>query len=105
MDGVWEADWAPLLPMLLDESLPRADRAARFHAALAATGAEIARLAGAQTVGLAGGVFQNRKLAEALLARLRAQGMTAHLGRRIPCNDAGLSFGQVVEFGARQWMK
>jgi len=105
VDGIWEADWAPLLPMLLDESLPRADRAARFHAALAATGAEIARLVRARTVGLAGGVFQNRKLAEALLARLRARGMVAHLGRRIPCNDAGLSFGQVVEFGARQWMK
>jgi len=105
MDGIWEADWTILVPMLLDEHLPRAERAARFHAALAATGAEIARLVGAQTVGLAGGVFQNRKLAEALLARLRAAGITAHLGRRIPCNDAGLSFGQVVEFGARQWMK
>jgi hydrogenase maturation protein HypF len=102
---VWEADWSPLVPMLLDDTLPKPERAARFHAVLAATGAEIARLVGANTVGLAGGVFQNRKLAEALLARLREAGVTAHLGRKIPCNDAGLSFGQVIEFGARQWMR
>ncbi|MDR3504736.1 MAG: carbamoyltransferase HypF [Acidocella sp.] len=103
--GIWEADWASLVPMLLDDTLPKSERAARFHAALAATGVEITRLVGAKTVGLAGGVFQNRKLAESLLARLRAAGITAHLGRRIPANDAGLSFGQVIEFGARQWMK
>jgi hydrogenase maturation protein HypF len=103
--GVWEADWSPLVPMLLDSTLPKPERAACFHAALAATGAEIARLMGAKTVGLAGGVFQNRILAETLLARLRAAGITAHLGRRIPANDAGLSFGQVIEFGAQQWMK
>jgi hydrogenase maturation protein HypF len=104
-EGEWEADWGPLVPMLLDETLPSAERAARFHAALAATAAEIARLVGARTVGLSGGVFQNRKLAEALLTRLRAAGITAHLGLKIPANDAGLSFGQVVEFGARQWMR
>ncbi len=105
VDGVWEADWAPLVPMLLDATLPHPERAARFHAALAATGAEMAQCIGANLAGLAGGVFQNRLLTEALLARLRGAGVTAHLGRAIPCNDAGLSFGQVIEFGARQWMK
>jgi hydrogenase maturation protein HypF len=101
MDGVLEADWTPLVPMLLDGAMPPGERAARFHAALAATGVAIARAVDARVVGLAGGVFQNRGLTEALLRGLRARGVAAHLGSRIPCNDAGLSFGQIIEFGAR----
>jgi hydrogenase maturation protein HypF len=87
--------------MLLDGAMPPGERAARFHAALAATGVAIARAVDARVVGLAGGVFQNRGLTEALLRGLRARGVAAHLGSRIPCNDAGLSFGQIIEFGAR----
>ena len=104
--GVLEADWGPLVPMLLDESLSVALRAARFHGALAATAREISRamrdVHGVEIVGLAGGVFQNRLLAETVLGMLRADGLSVRLGRQIPCNDAGLSFGQMIEFGARK---
>ncbi len=92
--------------MLLDESLSVALRAARFHGALAATAREISRamrdVHGVEIVGLAGGVFQNRLLAETVLGMLRADGLSVRLGRQIPCNDAGLSFGQMIEFGARK---
>jgi len=99
-DDILEADWAPLLPLLLDNRQTPAARAALFHETLAATGAAIATRLGARSVGLAGGVFQNRLLTQSLLGRLRAQHITAHLGSKIPSNDAGLSFGQLVEFGA-----
>lgn len=102
VDGVLEADWAGLVPQLLDASLPAARRAARFHGALAQTALDIARAVrathGIAHVGLAGGVFQNRLLTESLLALLQADGFTTHLGNAIPCNDAGLSYGQVIEF-------
>ncbi len=100
-EGVRRLDWAPLVPMLLDGGLGQAERAACFHASLAAalvTQAERLRQCfGELAVGLTGGVFQNRRLAQAALDGLRAAGFRAYLPRELPCNDAGLSFGQVVE--------
>jgi hydrogenase maturation protein HypF len=100
--GLWRTDWAPLLPMLADSTRPLAERAARFHLSLAQALVEQARHLCAQTgirsVGLTGGVFQNRLLAEAVIEHLQAAGFTAHLPQRVPVNDAGLSFGQVIEF-------
>lgn len=101
-EGVWEADWRPLVPMLLDETCPPQERAARFHASLAATALAIAEKLAARRAGLAGGVFQNSRLSRTLLHGLRQRGIETHLGRRVPCNDAGLSFGQIMEFGARR---
>ncbi|OZA28540.1 MAG: carbamoyltransferase HypF [Hydrogenophilales bacterium 17-64-11] len=100
--GIWRSDWAPLLPMLTDPTHPVAERAASFHLSLAQTLVEQAQQLRAQTgiqsVGLSGGVFQNRLLAEAVIERLQAAGFAAHLPQRVPVNDAGLSFGQVIEF-------
>jgi hydrogenase maturation factor HypF (carbamoyltransferase family) len=28
---------------------------------------------------------------------LRAEGFTVYLGRAIPCNDAGICYGQIIE--------
>ncbi len=99
--GLWRTDWSPLLPMLTD-SRPVAERAACFHLSLAQALVDQARQLRAQTgieaIGLTGGVFQNRVLAEAAVARLEAAGFAVHLPRRIPVNDAGLSFGQAIEF-------
>ncbi len=100
--GIWRSDWAPLLPMLTDTTRPTAERAARFHLSLAQALIDQALKLRAQTgissVGLTGGVFQNRLLAEAAIDRLQAAGFAVHLPQRIPVNDAGLSFGQVIEF-------
>ncbi|WP_324781091.1 carbamoyltransferase HypF [Thiobacillus sedimenti] len=100
--GLWRSDWAPLLPMLADPAVPVAERAAVFHASLAQAlvdqAVRLREATGASSVGLTGGVFQNRVLAEAAIAGLRAAGFTACLPQRIPVNDAGLSFGQVIEF-------
>ncbi|MBU1223848.1 MAG: carbamoyltransferase HypF [Gammaproteobacteria bacterium] len=100
--GVWRTDWAPLLPMLADTARPVAERAARFHLSLAQALVDQAQLLRAQTgirsVGLTGGVFQNRLLAEAAIRLFEAAGFDVCLPRRLPVNDAGLSFGQVIEF-------
>jgi hydrogenase maturation protein HypF len=105
-DGVLEADVTALAPMLCDVEVTPAARAQKFHGALVATACAIAQEMrarhGCEHIGLAGGVFQNRLLTEALLTALRAQNFTAYLGEKIPCNDAGLSYGQIIEYGARR---
>jgi hydrogenase maturation protein HypF len=104
-DGVLQADWAALVPLLLDGSCSRSDRADGFHASLAHSLVDQAialrALHGPFAVGLAGGVFQNRRLSELALRTLDAAGFRAYLPIRVPCNDAGLSFGQMVEAAAR----
>ena len=104
-DGTWRSDWAPLLPILRDASLPPRLRAEVFHASLAALllaqAEQLRALTGIGDVGLCGGVFQNRVLAELAVGQLAAAGFHAHLPRRLPANDAAIAFGQLAELGAR----
>ncbi len=104
-DGIWRSDWAPLLPVLLDETLSVGDRGGIFHASLAAALLAQARQVRAETgvevVGLSGGVFQNRLLAEAAQRLLAADGVRVLMAEQVPANDAGLSFGQLVEAASR----
>lgn len=99
--GVWRTDWAALLGPLLDGKRPLGERAGLFHASLAYAALEQARAIRAETgihrIGLTGGVFQNRRLSETLLPLARQDGFIAVLPAQLPCNDAGLSFGQLVE--------
>jgi hydrogenase maturation protein HypF len=103
-DGVLQADWAPLVKVLLDATRSQADRAAVFQASMAATlvnqAIAVRKSHGDFAVGLSGGVFQNRRLAESALAGLAAADFRAYLPTSVPCNDAGLSFGQVIEAAA-----
>jgi hydrogenase maturation protein HypF len=101
-DGLLECDWAPLVPQMLDARRSPAERAAHWHESIAAALVEQARAVRARAqfdaVGLCGGVFQNRLLSERVVELLRLDGCDAvHLPARLPCNDAGLSFGQIVE--------
>lgn len=102
--GVQRADWAPLLAMLAHDARPAAARAADLHASLAALVCTQATRArdeyGVRDVGLAGGVFQNRLLAESCVAGLEARGFRVYLPERLPANDGGLCFGQAVEVAA-----
>ena len=100
--GLWRTDWAPLLPMLGDEVRPVAERASSFHLSLAQAlveqATQLRAQTGIQSVGLTGGVFQNRVLAEAALSQLQDAGFKSNLPQRVPVNDSGLSFGQIIEF-------
>ena len=100
--GLWQSDWAPLLPMLLDHTHTSDTRAAVFHASLARALLEQAlklrEQCGIEDVGLTGGVFQNRLLTEAAKALLEQQGFKVYLPQRVPVNDAGVCLGQVIEY-------
>jgi hydrogenase maturation protein HypF len=100
-NGIWETDWAPLLPRLLDDQCAAGARATLFHTSLAHALLEQARQIRAEhgdfCVGLTGGVFQNRVLTELALQRLAQHDFDVLLPERIPCNDAGISVGQIIE--------
>jgi hydrogenase maturation protein HypF len=104
-DGIWESDWAPLLDALQDARTSPSSRAAMFHATLAELLLAQARAAraehGVARLGLTGGVFQNRVLCERIMAGADRDGFTVQIPEKLPCNDAGLSFGQIIEAGAR----
>jgi hydrogenase maturation protein HypF len=108
-EGRLELDWAPLVDWLLQVpptfAADRADRAGAVHASLADGIVQVAeRLrdqSGTSVVGLTGGVFQNRRLTEAALAGLSSRGFEVLLPVQLPCNDGGLSYGQVADFIGR----
>jgi hydrogenase maturation factor HypF (carbamoyltransferase family) len=83
----------------------KADRASIFHSTLAELLLAQARVVraecGVSHLGLAGGVFQNRMLCERVLFCAQPEGFTVHIPERLPCNDAGISFGQIIEASAR----
>lgn len=74
--------------------------ARRFHNGMAGAVLMAARCAealyGIRTVVLSGGVFMNRYLMEASLFLLQAEGFTVAIGKDLPPNDGGLSFGQAI---------
>jgi hydrogenase maturation protein HypF len=99
--GVLRVDWSPLLPVLRDATLSLPQRAAVFHNSMAEVIVRQALVLREQYpfdgVGLTGGVFQNRRLSEQVVDKLGALGMATYLPARVPCNDGGLSYGQVIE--------
>jgi len=105
-NGIYTSDWSPLIPMLSDTSRPVDERAAIFHLSMAHTllqqAIQIRQDTGTNTIGLAGGVFQNRVLTEKSIALLSDNGFKAALPLLVPVNDAGISFGQLVEYGYKR---
>ena len=99
--GLLRSDWAPLAGMLTDQRLSAAERAGIFHESMAQALLEQALAVrgrhGFDAVGLSGGVFQNRRLTERVMAKLEAAGIEVRLHREVPANDGGLCFGQIVE--------
>ncbi len=105
VDGVLRADWEPLLDALCDRGRSAESRAAMFHASMAdvilGQALALREEHDFSHVALTGGVFQNRVLSELAMEGLAKAGFTVFLPRVLPCNDAGLSFGQIAELAAR----
>lgn len=101
----WIVDWEPLFRALLEHRLDRRPGAELFHSTLAASIVDQARFARQRfvfsRVGLTGGVFQNRRLTEEAVDLLEGAGFEVLLHERVPPNDGGLSYGQLVESTAR----
>ncbi|MBT8133165.1 MAG: carbamoyltransferase HypF, partial [Gammaproteobacteria bacterium] len=102
-DKLLISDWKSLIPAMLDSALSVADRALLFHHSLAHNILRQANVFrdryGVSMVGFSGGVFQNRVLTEKVIALLVDEGFEVCLPELIPVNDAGISFGQVMEYG------
>ncbi len=79
---------------------PEAVIAARFHNTVAQmihkTCETIASKTDLKKVALSGGVFQNRLLTRKTLPLLESAGFEVYTHRQVPCNDGGISLGQVV---------
>jgi hydrogenase maturation protein HypF len=103
-DVIWQSDWAPLLKHLMNPRQTISGRAAMFHATLAemllAQARALRNEYGTFRIGLTGGCFQNRLLCERVFTGAKRDGFLAFLPEQLPCNDAGLSFGQIVEASA-----
>lgn len=97
----WQIDWQPVLTMLLDVTQPASQRAAIFHNSLVQMVVERCEHWRAQQgiaqVGLCGGVFQNARLTSQIVQQLDARGFHVYTHRRLPCNDAAISYGQLIE--------
>ena len=105
-DGLWCSDWTPLLDLMTDAARSARFRAETFHSSMALALLQQARRVRdeypVEQVGLTGGVFQNRFLTEHVVDLLVRNGFRVCLPRRLPCNDAALSYGQAVDVAARR---
>jgi hydrogenase maturation protein HypF len=92
-------DWAPMVREILVDL--RREKSAGFisakcHNTLPEVIIEIARAIAQPKVVLTGGCFQNRYLLERSVLRLSQGGFRPYWHQRVPTNDGGIAFGQVV---------
>ena len=103
-NGLLRIDWEPLFHLLKNQKLSVSHRAGEFHAMLAATlcclAEQLYHSEQVHYVGLSGGVFQNALLVELISERLQQSGIELLLCEKIPVNDGGLAFGQIIEYTA-----
>ncbi|MFP4390560.1 MAG: carbamoyltransferase HypF, partial [Desulfococcaceae bacterium] len=78
---------------------------ARFHQTVMTAFAEICEYlrkeTGINQVALSGGVFQNARLLEGMVAALERRGFQVLAHREVPTNDGGIALGQAVAGAAR----
>ena len=79
---------------------------ARFHnTVVEATFQEVKKISGETGINkivLSGGTFQNKYLFESLETKLRKNNFVAFSHEKVPCNDGGLSLGQLVVAAAKR---
>ncbi|MBF0620701.1 MAG: carbamoyltransferase HypF [Magnetococcales bacterium] len=105
-NALWVTDWAPLFISLLDrQNQDKTHSSMLFHITMAQAlldqAITIRHHTGVNRVGLSGGVFQNRILTELAVTLLDNNGFSTLLHEIVPCNDAGLAFGQLIEMACR----
>ncbi len=107
-DDLLVADWRPLMTRLLQPG-NAAQKSRLFHESMAQLllkqALKIREHTACSQVGLSGGVFQNKVLTERVIQLLNAHQFTVCLPSTIPVNDAGISFGQVIEYAAMNKFK
>ncbi|MEI6064581.1 MAG: carbamoyltransferase HypF, partial [Pseudanabaena sp. ELA748] len=94
-----EIDWLNLIQSILEDiqnGLPIALIATRFHNSLVEVMLTIAQRIGLKQIVLTGGCFQNRYLTERAIQKLQKAGFQAYSHQNIPTNDGGLAIGQII---------
>ncbi|MFA6457260.1 MAG: Sua5/YciO/YrdC/YwlC family protein, partial [Bacteroidota bacterium] len=98
MTEVEEIDWEPMVLQIFSdviERVPGTAIAQKFHNTLSKIIVAMATHANQTAVVLSGGCFQNARLTEVTVDRLRQHGFTPYWHQRIPPNDGGLALGQL----------
>ena len=67
----------------------------RFHQTLIEIIVDVAKRSQRSNIVLTGGCFQNKWLLEAAVNRLKEKGFTPYWHKKVPCNDGGISLGQM----------
>ena len=57
---------------------------------------EIGRMYGSREAVLSGGCFENMLLLDRLVKKLEGKGFNVYFNEKLPCNDGGISFGQLA---------
>ena len=103
-NGVLVSDWEPLLDVITDTERSPRERSEIFHASVAQLIVQQACRVSYENdihqVGLCGGVFQNRLLAELAIEGLNRRGFDVFMPEQLPCNDAALCYGQAAHLAA-----
>ena len=101
-----ELNWEPLLSLLQNIRLDPSYKAKVFHNSLAHAVLDqsiyLLKHNSFSCIGLTGGVFQNILLRDTTKKLLQDQGFKVITSKTIPANDAGISLGQIMEYGMRQ---
>ena len=114
-ESVLILDWRPLIDHLIlsltGQATPRETSylARLIHNSLAKALVEhvlcLKSRIGSFTVGLSGGVFQNRLLVDLVSQRLEPLGIPMYINGQVPSNDSGIAVGQCLEVYAHLSMK
>lgn len=109
-DGLWQADWRPMIRALVEE-LGRGARvpelARRFHLSLVQmimVGWQLQRPRSRRMI-VAGGCFQNKLLLELLIERCQQEQIEVAWPQLNPPNDGGLALGQLAWWKFQQRKK
>ena len=97
-----EIDFAHTVISLVDDlgrDIDRGIMAAKFHntvaMAIIRVVLKLSLVNNIKNVALSGGVFQNLYLFDRVAEGLRGEGLAVYTNEKVPCNDAGISLGQV----------
>jgi hydrogenase maturation protein HypF len=95
----FQFDWGPMFLAMIEElarGVPVSDIAAKFHNTLAEAVVRVQEVLGEKRAVLSGGCFQNIRLLESVVERLRRGGFEVYFHRLVPPNDGGLALGQAA---------
>ncbi|MCW8955624.1 MAG: carbamoyltransferase HypF [Gammaproteobacteria bacterium] len=101
-DDLLTIDWQPLFRSLATPGAHNQSHASTvFHSSMAMNIIDqvvhFHKVYGDFAIGLTGGVFQNKKLTEFVLKTLQQKNYRVYMPHSVPCNDGGLSYGQIIE--------